>query len=105
MILHYILIGLLFISSATATTIDIYYPQDNITTLIYYAEDQGYNTTIANNITGDITAIVVQEEIEYVNIIASPHVMIAPIFGLIMVIIVITFIIFFVKAVKQLWRH
>lgn len=93
------------VSVCGATSIDIYYPNNNTTTEIYYAADGGYNTTLTNNITGDFSCIVVRNEIEYDNVIDSPHKIISPIFSLIMIVILISFIIFVVRLSKYIWSN
>lgn len=89
---------------AQIVDIDIYYPNDNITTRIYYAESGGYNTTLANNISGNFTCVIIQNEMEYDDVIESPHKIINPIFGLIMLIILISFLILVAKLIKMVWR-
>ena len=83
--------------------INIYYPNDNMTTLIYYAEGGDYNTTLANNITGNFTSVIIQNEMEYDDIIESPHKIVSPVFGLIMLIILISFIILVARLIKKIW--
>lgn len=83
--------------------INIYYPNNNTTTRIHYAESGDYNITYANNITGAFTAVIIKNEKEYVNIIESPHKIISPVFGLITLIILISFIIVAAKLVKRVW--
>ena len=83
--------------------IDIYYPNDNMTTRIYYAVGGDYNTTLANNITGNFTSVIIQNEMEYDNIIESPHKIVSPVFGLIMLIILISFIILVARLIKRIW--
>jgi hypothetical protein len=83
--------------------IDIYYPNENMTTRIYYAEGSDFNTTLANNITGNFTAVIIQNEMEYDNVIESPHKIINPVFGLIMIIILISFLILVAKLIKKVW--
>ena len=83
--------------------IDIYYPNENMTTRIYYAEGGDFNTTFANNITGNFTAVIIQNEMEYDNVIESPHKIISPVFGLIMIIILISFLILVAKLIKKIW--
>jgi hypothetical protein len=87
----------------TASDINIYYPNENMTTRIYYAEGADYNTTLANNVSGNFTSVIIQNEIEYDNIIESPHKIISPVFGLIIVIILISFIILVAKLIKKIW--
>lgn len=84
--------------------INIYYPNDNMTTRIYYAEGGAYNTTLANNVTGNFTAVIIQNEMEYENVIESPHKIVSPIFGLIMLIILISFLILVAKLIKKVWN-
>jgi len=98
-----IIITAFLITPCMATNIDIYYPNDNMTTKIYYAENGDYDTVFANNVTGEFTAVIIQNEIEYDNIIESPHKIINPIFGLIMVIILISFLILVAKLIKRIW--
>ncbi len=83
--------------------INIYYPNDNMTTRIYYAEGGDFNTTLANNVTGNFTAVIIKNEMEYVDVIESPHKIISPVFGLIMLIILISFIILVTKLIKKIW--
>lgn len=83
--------------------IDIYYPNENMTTRIYYAEGGDFNTTLANNITGNFTAVIIQNEMEYDNVIESPHKIISPVFGLIMIVILISFLILVARLIKKIW--
>lgn len=83
--------------------IDIYYPNENMTTRIYYAEGGDYNTTLSNNITGNFTSVIIQNEMEYDNVIESPHKIINPVFGLIMIIILISFLILVARLIKKIW--
>jgi len=83
--------------------INIYYPNDNMTTLIYYAEGGEYNSTLANNVSGNFTSVIIQNEMEYDDIIESPHKIISPVFGLIILIILISFIILVAKLIKKIW--
>jgi hypothetical protein len=72
-----------------------------MTTRIYYAESGGYNTTLANNISGHFTSIIIQNEMEYVDVIESPHKIISPVFGLILLIILISFLILVAKLMND----
>jgi len=83
--------------------INIYYPNDNMTTKIYYAEGGDYNTVLANNVSGNFSAVIIQNEMEYDNIIESPHKIISPVFGLIMIIILISFLILVARLIKKIW--
>lgn len=91
-------------ATVESVDINIYYPNDNMTTRIYYAEGGDYNTTLANNISGSFTSVIIQNEMEYDNVIESPHKIISPIFGLIMLIILISFLILVAKLIKMIWR-
>lgn len=89
--------------SVESVDINIYYPNDNMTTRIYYAEGGDYSTVLANNVSGNFTAVIIQNEMEYDDIIESPHKIIGPVFGLIMLIILISFIIVVAKLIKKIW--
>ena len=67
------LILILSICTAYATHIDIYYPQNNITTDIYYATNGGYNHTVANNISGNISAVILKDHLVTDDIITHPE--------------------------------
>lgn len=103
-IISILVLGFL-IMPCCATVVDIYYPNDNMTTIIYYAEGGNYSTVLANNVTGNFTSILIQNDMEYDNIIESPHKIIGPVFGLIMLIIIISFILLVATLVKKLWRN
>ena len=67
------LILILSICTVNATRIDIYYPQNNTTTDIYYATDGGYNHTVSNNISGNISAIILKDHPVTDDIIKHPE--------------------------------
>jgi len=90
-------------AAVESVDINIYYPNDNMTTQIYYAEGGAYNTTLANNVSGNFTAVIIKNEMEYDNIIESPHKIISPVFSLILLIILISFIILVAKLIKKIW--
>jgi len=98
-----ILIMTILITPCMATDIDIYYPNDNMTTRIYYAENGDYDTVLANNVSGNFSAVIIQNEMEYDDIIESPHKIVSPVFGLIMLIILISFIILVARLIKKIW--
>ena len=98
-----IIILCLIAPSCIATDINIYYPNDNMTTGIHYSEGANYSFVSANNVSGNFTAVILQNEIEYDDVIESPHKIISPIFSLIMLIILITFLILVTKLIKRVW--
>lgn len=64
---------LLFIGVVHATTIDIYYPHNNTTTDIYYACDNGYNSTTNNSISEtNLSILIIKDQIVYDDIITNP---------------------------------
>ncbi|MGB9497591.1 MAG: hypothetical protein ACKVE3_06970 [Dissulfuribacterales bacterium] len=67
------LILILSMCAADATRIDIYYPQNNTTTDIYYATDGGYNHTVANNISGNLSAVIINDQMIADDIITHPE--------------------------------
>ena len=67
------LILIFSICAAQATYINIYYPQNNTTTDIYYATDGGYNHTINNNISGNISAIILKDHPITDDVITHPE--------------------------------
>jgi len=98
-----ILIMAFVITPCMATDIDIYYPNNNMTTRIYYAESGDYDTILANNVSGNFSAVIIQNEMEYDDIIESPHKIVSPVFGLIMLIILISFLILVARLIKKIW--
>jgi len=67
------LILILFICTAHATHINIYYPQNNTTTDIYYATDGGYNHTIGNNISGNLSSVIISNNMVVDDIVSHPE--------------------------------
>ena len=98
-----IILCMMVLPPCIASDIDIYYPNDNMTTRIYYAEGADYSSTLANNVSGDFTSVIIQNEIEYDDVIESPHKIVSPVFSLIMLIILITFLILVTKLIKRIW--
>jgi len=86
------------------SNINIYYPNNNTTTQIYYAEGGDYTEILANNVSGNFSAVIIKNEMEYDNIMASPHKIISPIFGLITLLILIGFVVLMVKLIKKVFR-
>lgn len=102
--LIYLIIGLALIAPCMATDIDIYYPIDNITTEIQYAESGNYTIITNNSIFGNFSAIIINDELQYDSVIESPHKIITPLFGLVLIIILFTFIIVMIKLIKRIWK-
>ena len=106
--MKHILIAILILGfvalQCSAVDINIYYPNDNMTTDIHYAESGNYSHVTANNVSGDFTAVILQSEMEYNDIIGSPHYIIKPMFGIIMIIVLISFFIVIAKGFKKIWR-
>jgi len=102
-LLYILFVFLININIIYATDITIFYPQDNITTDIKYANHTGYYYSISNNVSDDnFTAIILKNEKEYENVIESPHKIISPIFGLITIIVLFTIFILFVRGIKKI---
>lgn len=92
------------VAICSATTIDIYYPNNNTTTEIYYSTGNDYNTDTNNTVTGNFNTVLIKNTVPYENIIESPHKIIAPLFGLIMMIILVSFILLIAKLIGYIWR-
>ncbi len=77
--LNYIIISLLVLScmciNINATSINIIYPNDNITTDIYYSTGNNINYIQNNtlNTTDDITNMLIKNQYESINIVAEPE--------------------------------
>ena len=68
-----IIILLLFLSSiASATQINVYYPNNNTTTDIYYANASGYNHIINNTINDNVSIVILKNQIIADDIISNP---------------------------------
>ena len=100
----YILIIVAFIPLISANTIDIYYPNNNTTTNILYSNNDGYNQTLNNTITGNFSIIILNDEKKYDNIIDSPHKVISPIFKLVMLIVLCFIGVFIVVTLKKVLK-
>ena len=74
-IMKRIIIFLILITSlASATQINIYYPNNNTTTDIYYANDSGYNHTVNNSIDeSDLSVMIVKNQAITDDIISHPE--------------------------------
>ena len=69
----YGIILLLFLTSvAGATQIDVYYPNNNTTTDIYYANASGYNHIINNTINDNVSVVILKNQIIADDIIDNP---------------------------------
>ena len=89
---------LISISCVSATHIDIIYLNDNITTDIYYSTGNDINYIQNNtlNITEDITNVLIKNQYESIDIIATPEKVInygVLIFWIILFVIMILFLI------------
>ena len=100
----YILIIIAFIPLISANTIDIYYPNNNTTTNILYSNNDGYNQTLNNTISGNFSVIILNDEKEYDNIIDNPHKIISPIFKLVMLIVLCFISVFIVITFKKVMK-
>lgn len=98
-----ILILLILVCPAMATSIDIYYPNNNTTTDIYYSIGNNYTHVIANNISGELTAVILKDEIGYDNIIESPHKTIKPLFKIIFFVVVLSISYIIIIAFRKVW--
>lgn len=96
-----VLVFLLSISNINATEINIYYPNNNTTTDIYYATNLSYNHTIANNVSGNLSMVILNNEKEYDNIIESPHKIISPLFKLLFIVVFFSMVIFLIYKFKR----
>lgn len=86
-----------------AITIDVYYPDNITTTQFYYSVGDEYNVTISNNVTGDLTTVILKSDIEYENVIESPHKIVTPVFKLILVCVLLSLILMVVYLIKKFW--
>lgn len=99
-----LLILLIFVGVAHATTIDIYYPHNNTTTDIYYACDNGYNSTTNNSMEcTNLTILIIKDQIVYDDIITNPEkLMNIKYFSLfVFIVLFICLILMFVKMLKR----
>ena len=74
-IMKRIIIFLILITSlASATQINIYYPNNNTTTDIYYANSSGYNHVVDNSISdGNLSVLIVKNQAITDDIISHPE--------------------------------
>jgi hypothetical protein len=99
-----IFILLILVCPVMATSIDIYYPNNNTTTDIYYSTGDNCNHKIANNVSGELTCVILKDEIEYDNIIESPHKAVQPLFKIILFIVLLCMGIIILIALKKVFR-
>ena len=99
-----ILILLILVCPAMATSIDIYYPNNNTTTDIYYSTGNNCNHKIGNNISGELTCVILNDELEYDNVIESPHKAVKPIFGIILFVVLLCIAIIIVVNLKRIFK-
>ena len=99
-----IFILLILVCPTTATTIDIYYPNNNTTTDIYYSIGNNYTHVITNNISGELTSMILKDEIEYNNIIESPHKAVQPLFKIILFVVLLCMGIIILIALKKVFK-
>ena len=102
-IIKFIIILLILVCPVMATSIDIYYPNNNTTTDIYYSTGDNCNHKIANNISGELTCVILKDEIEYDNIIESPHKVIKPLFKIILFVVLLCMGIIILTALKKVF--
>lgn len=107
MIKQILIVGLLLVLVVPCMAIDIniYYPTNNTTTEIQYAESGNYTLITANNVSGNFSAIIINDELEYESIIESPHKIISPLFKLVIVVILFTLLILVVILIRNIWRR
>jgi hypothetical protein len=86
------------------TSIDIYYPNNNTTTDIYYSTGDNCNHIIGNNVSGELTCVILKDEIEYDNVIESPHKAVKPIFGIILFVVLLCIAIIIVVNLKRIFK-
>ena len=99
-----ILILLILVCPAMATSINIYYPDNNTTTDIYYSTGDNCNHKIGNNVSGELTCVIFKDEIEYDNVIESPHKAVKPIFGIILFVVLLCMAIIIIVNLKKVFR-
>jgi len=69
-----LLILFCFVGVAYATTIDIQYSHNNTTTDIYYACNEGYNTTTNNSLSAEnLSVVIIKDQIVSEDIITNPE--------------------------------
>ena len=98
-----ILILLILVCPAMATSIDIYYPDNNTTTDIYYSIGNNYTHITTNSISGELTCVILKDEIGYDNIIESPHKAVKPLFKIILFVVLLCMGIIILVALKKVF--
>lgn len=63
---------LIFIGPASAINVDIYYPNNNTTTEMYYSEGVEYNTILNNSISGNLSVLIIKDQKSCVDVFNSP---------------------------------
>lgn len=107
-VILFLFIFLLSINNVSATQIDIIYPNENITTDIYYSTGNNMNYTQNNtlNTTNDVTYILIKNQYELVDIISNPTKILDYTFVLLYIIIFIGIISMFIyisiRVVKRI---
>ena len=99
-----ILVLLILVCPAMATSIDIYYPNNNTTTDIYYSVGNNYTHTTTNSISGELTSVILKDEIGYDNIIKSPHKVVKPLFKIILFAVLLCMGIIILAALKKVFQ-
>lgn len=102
----FIFLILIISLSANATTIDIYYPNDNITTDIYYSIGNEYIYTQNNTLytEDDLTCIIIKNQYVSNDIITSPTKILAYAPLLFYTIILIMIVLLLVGIAKKMVR-
>jgi uncharacterized membrane protein len=103
-IIKFILVLSILVCPVMATSIDIYYPNNNTTTSIYYSTGNNCNHTMANNISGELTCVILKDEIEYDNIIESPHKAVKPVFRIILFVVLLCIAIVIIVNLKRIFK-
>lgn len=97
---------LLFISCVSAQQVDIIYPNENITTDIYYSTGNNMfniqNNTL--NTTEDITVMIIKNQYESVDIIGSPEKIVN--YGVLIfwIIFIISMVLCLIFAAKRMFK-
>ena len=95
---------LILVCPVTATSINIFYANNNTTTDIYYSTGDNCNHKIGNNVSGELTCVILKDEIEYDNVIESPHKAIKPIFGIILFVVLLCIAIVIIVNLKKVFK-
>ena len=70
--IYRIILLIFFINVASATQINVYYPNNNTTTDIYYANASGYNHIVNNTINDNVSVVILKNQIVADDIISNP---------------------------------